>query len=621
MQKKGHGIIFGALLRISEHIRFLAHESVILRVLGELQSRLEERAKRGFFVKSILRNHNTTPLSLFMVCRKAQERSVFLGLCKKILYRLLASSMRSIGLFLLLYAGFSVPISLFKTYTGMDSEALYVHLLLCLSSIPLLLSSKTLYETIWRSHLGNTDLFKNIFFHYEEREEPHEEKRWHPGGVIFLAFSASVLGFFLRFLYLLLSFLIFGALCGVIFLPELLFMIICACFPFFSLVSHGTLLLASSLLLLFLFWGWKLLCGKRLLLFDLNSFMAFLMGVAFLLGGWIGGGGKNGFFEGVICCFFTLCFFPLKSILHHSLWRARTVIALHLGGIVCSFWGIWQALFGPTEIRWVDLNRFLNAPTRVTGCFSNPNFLALYLVMILPLTFSYILDPCQNHFRRFFFLIAFLSEFVCLLLTYSRGAWVGFAVAVFVYLLLASKKTMAFTFILPVGCLALLPIVPPKIWERMLSIISKADSSVQYRFYTWCGVKRMLKEHPWGIGLGQNAFSSYYPRYALSGIETVVHTHRLDLQILSELGLSGMIIFAVLLLFFLCALCKGCRILEGRERGEFLGAGCAVIGALIMGCFDHIWYQKSLFFLFWTVFALFFAVLKIKRTEDRFENG
>lgn len=131
----------------------------------------------------------------------------------------------------------------------------------------------------------------------------------------------------------------------------------------------------------------------------------------------------------------------------------------------------------------------------------------------------------------------------------------------------------------------------------------------------------MLKEHPWGIGLGQNAFSSYYPRYALSGIETVVHTHRLDLQILSELGLSGMIIFAVLLLFFLCALCKGCRILEGRERGEFLGAGCAVIGALIMGCFDHIWYQKSLFFLFWTVFALFFAVLKIKRTEDRFENG
>ena len=113
----------------------------------------------------------------------------------------------------------------------------------------------------------------------------------------------------------------------------------------------------------------------------------------------------------------------------------------------------------------------------------------------------------------------------------------------------------------------------------------------------------MLSHHFFGIGVGESAFSAIYPSYAVSGTERVMHSHRLDLQILSEFGVFGGLIF---LLFFILLCLRATHTLAHAKhiaRVSVLCASCALFGALVMGAFDYIWYHFGNFTLFFMLAA------------------
>ena len=114
----------------------------------------------------------------------------------------------------------------------------------------------------------------------------------------------------------------------------------------------------------------------------------------------------------------------------------------------------------------------------------------------------------------------------------------------------------------------------------------------------------MLWENPWGIGVGNAAFAQVYPRYAVSGTESTVHTHQIFLQIGCEMGIPGVAVFLCFLLILAFMIFSCIRSLTGERRGSSLAAGCAVLGCLVMGMFDHIWYHQGMFCLFWSICAL-----------------
>ena len=111
----------------------------------------------------------------------------------------------------------------------------------------------------------------------------------------------------------------------------------------------------------------------------------------------------------------------------------------------------------------------------------------------------------------------------------------------------------------------------------------------------------MIQAHPWGIGCGGEAFAAIYPAYAVSGTESAVHTHRLWLQITAELGIQGALAFLMLLLLCGLSFCIAIHNERGKARGELLAVLCGLIGVLIMGLFDYVWYHCGMI-------ALFFAL-------------
>ena len=274
-------------------------------------------------------------------------------------------------------------------------------------------------------------------------------------------------------------------------------------------------------------------------------------------------------------------------------------------GTLVSLIGVLQYLFDRAELRWVDTARFGDIGGRVCGPFSNPNVFAVYLLGIAPLLLCECLDGARCRGWRLFCGAGCFLSATAIVFTFTRGAWLGILLSIFVFLVLFSRRSAALLClsVLPIG--ALLPMLPHRITNRFLSIGSLAESSVSYRLHTWRGVLRMISRHRFGIGVGEQAFSCVYPRYAVSGTESVMHAHNLYLQILAESGMVGFLIFLALLgALLLCALWR-LSLADGTgERTECLGALCALIGILTMAFFDHIWYHFGMLCWFFVIAAM-----------------
>ena len=150
--------------------------------------------------------------------------------------------------------------------------------------------------------------------------------------------------------------------------------------------------------------------GRRMLRFGILDFFVLLLLLSFFFAGFARGGGREGFLAGATRAALLSLFFPCVSLFKRSVWRKRAILALEGSGLFCALLGIIQYLQGKAILAWVDLSRFADIGGRVTGCFSNPNILAVYLLLLLPLALSGVCARKENHLSRAFLRFAFVPS-------------------------------------------------------------------------------------------------------------------------------------------------------------------------------------------------------------------
>ena len=201
--------------------------------------------------------------------------------------------------------------------------------------------------------------------------------------------------------------------------------------------------------------------------------------------------------------------------------------------------------------------------------------------------------------------LCFLTESLCMMLTWSRGGWLGWGLSTLLFLVCSSPVTLSAVLCLPLPVAALLRFLPSGVTDRFASILSFGETSVRYRLHTWQGVANLLSHRPFGIGCGDAVFHAVFPVYAVSGTESVMHAHQIWLQTAVELGLMGTFLLLCLVICLLrrwAGLCRSEADVDVKQRA--LAVVCAMVGVLTMGLFDHIWYCKLLFWLFWMLCAV-----------------
>ncbi len=274
-----------------------------------------------------------------------------------------------------------------------------------------------------------------------------------------------------------------------------------------------------------------------------------------------------------------------------------------VGATVVALIGIYQYIFraGYQSAAWIDSDMFSGITFRVPSTLDNPNMLGQFFLLTIPLGGACLLRA-KTWGMRFFYLVCCGLMCITMILTFSRGAWLGLLFAGAIFFLFLNPKLI---WLAPFALIVLYFVLPETVIARFTSIGDMGDNSTSYRVYIWMGVIEMLKDYwLWGIGPGDVAFNMVYPLYSYSGI-VAPHTHNLFLQIITDVGICALVIFCVILFQYFRTLCAAIRRKDSWDS-RILQIACtaSVVGFMVQSMTDYAFYNYRVMFCFWAVLAI-----------------
>ncbi|MGD8517199.1 MAG: O-antigen ligase family protein [Anaerolineae bacterium] len=277
------------------------------------------------------------------------------------------------------------------------------------------------------------------------------------------------------------------------------------------------------------------------------------------------------------------------------------LVAVVLGtGALAALQGIYQFLFQVGPEGFVLFGRFM----RAYGMFEQPNPYAGYLGLTLPVALGLIgaaIVPVGKRpgGRWLVWAVGCGSlMFVAMIMSWSRGAWLGLAAAIAVMLLAIVARSsraalLGLVFVVLGGYLLLaggVALIPPSIVQRFADFvpyvgvidvrgveITDANFAVLERMAHWQSALAMWTDNPWlGVGIGN--YEPVYPRYALPLWPYALgHAHNYYLNIAAETGVLGLISYLVLWATALLYAWRSAR----KASGWYWGVALGVLGVLV----------------------------------------
>jgi O-antigen ligase len=265
-------------------------------------------------------------------------------------------------------------------------------------------------------------------------------------------------------------------------------------------------------------------------------------------------------------------------------------------------------------------NSQTNAVGRLAGGIGDPNELAALLVPAIVLAFLLIPMSRSLGVRLALVLSIGVAAFA-MVLAQSRGGILAIVAAAVAGIVWGGKRRGAIF----LGTLVAVACVVSYVFlsSAALGRFSSFGGGGTGRIDTWSVALRMFRDHPVnGVGIGN--FTVVEPRYAAGNIDLTrvdlvldLHkvTHNTYLNILADLGLVGLALFAGLVFFVLRALRR--RIRQAASSGdtqiEAIGRGLliALIGLLVAYTFISAQYEKQL----WLLLGLGLAAANLRQAD------
>ena len=207
---------------------------------------------------------------------------------------------------------------------------------------------------------------------------------------------------------------------------------------------------------------------------------------------------------------------------------------------------------------------------------------------------------------------AFLTGILCIFYTGCRGAYAAIIIML-LCLLAAMIKLNKKCSLAALGALFsgfAFIVLNKSILHRLMSIFMlRGDSSSSFRMNVYHSVIQMVKDNPiWGIGAGNKVFREIYGLYMLSGFDAL-SAYCVFLEIAVESGIFALLAF----LLFLGSLLKAGveKIVSAGDKIEkiiLFTAAVSIIGVMIHGAVDTVFFRPQVQFVFWTMAAAITAL-------------
>lgn len=256
-----------------------------------------------------------------------------------------------------------------------------------------------------------------------------------------------------------------------------------------------------------------------------------------------------------------------------------------------------------------------------SGFLSWHNQMAGFLIVLIPILIACVNDFKKNY-QKIIGCILIGIESIAMILTYSRGGWIIFIlqmVSIFFLLKTRAKKYFLVSFIGFLTFLGIFIASTPSIENRLLSIpleytsLEHLDQSP--RLYTWQTGLRIFADFPY-FGVGPGAFGEIFANYQTLPWLYSLNAHNHFLQILTENGVIGFLVFIALILSCLTPLVN-----KGLKKNIFWGATVvSIFGLLLHSLIDYDFSTVSLFSIFWLLVGVGLTQSKVSVGEIYLEG-
>lgn len=631
--------------------------SVILRALDRFAAYIYRLVKTGFFgflftgyrgdsrselCERLSATRVFTALGNFRryVCRNI-ESSVFVHLAQYLVTVLLGCRLKVYGAFLTSFGAYTAIIAVIMELlvggAAAGEDLLYntnviVSGIMIAAGFPLVLSKKSLSEALCATYTGS---FIRRITGFTEEDLYAQTGGGHMSVAFLLGMIFGALTY--KISPLLIVFGIAAIVCAYLVLvrPEIGVLAL-----FFLMPILPTMALAGIVMYTFLCYLIKLIRQKRVLKLEPVDIAVAAFAFMTLSGGVISVSSSSLKPALMFVCFLA-AYFLVVGLIRSGEWLTRCSVACVSSASLISAYGLITYFTGTAKMAeaWLDTEMFGAIKGRAIATLENPNMLGEYLVLIIPIAAGIILRR-YGGMRKLSAMFCLGVMGLCLLCTWSRGAWLALILAMVLFLFMWHRRAV-FLVIAGIVSVPFLPmILPASIVSRFTSIGNMGDSSTSYRVYIWRAAINMIEDNFLsGIGIGEGAWYNIYPGYAYLGIEAAPHSHNLYLQIMLELGVVGLAVFVVFLFLlyqsgftFFAKLSddsiavpenltvsdvplspdpnKNMRRSKSDLRISAAAPLCGVFAVLVQGMTDYAWYNYRVYLMFWLICGLASAYIR-----------
>lgn len=286
------------------------------------------------------------------------------------------------------------------------------------------------------------------------------------------------------------------------------------------------------------------------------------------------------------------------------------VFAIIVG--IMALHGIFQFIIGvEMPAGWVDQNE-AGVRTRVFSILTSPNIFGSLLTLAAPVAAGLAFGEKKPLKKAFYGCIA-LAMMGSLVFTFSRGAWIGFAVAFAVYVLIKDKRLLLPGIIAAVLVVLLVPSVGNRI-TYMLSPEYIESSLRGGRLVRWITGARIMSFFPvFGVGIGH-----FGGAVAMNhGLSTLLdgeyqETFYMDNNYLKIAVESGIVGITAMLLLMYCVIINSLRtvsILQDKRLKELTaGITAGLTGIIVHNCVENVFEVPLMCTVFWLFVGIIMAV-------------
>lgn len=306
---------------------------------------------------------------------------------------------------------------------------------------------------------------------------------------------------------------------------------------------------------------------------------------------------------------YILWFFLLTRLLRDERDLSHLYVLLCTVASIIAVHGIYQYIIGvPMPSHWMSKAETA-VRTRVYSIFGSPNIMGDFMVMFVPMTAALAYYTDRKPLKAAAWLATILMCFACLF-TMSRGAWVGMAVAVVLFILLVDRRLFALL-IAAAALLMLVPFVRTRIGFLFTDEFVAASSNGGRSERWTTGLALLHSGNPWlGYGLGMFGGAIAMQTQIMDWIE-YFYMDNYYLKILVEMGYTGLVFFVLMMLSLVYTGARTLRRVHSAANAPdrklyplCAGMLCGLCGVLTHCFFENIFEEPYMMAYFWMIAAM-----------------